>query len=273
MERGESLSQSFMLLSFTAAALVLSVQLQSKSSNEQQIAQVPALPESKLESRQERVDSSGAIASNLMERQPADRSPQVFPSDRHASLLDAAMSTRQPENSDSSRSPSIRATEAIRFVSAPVTDTWAVINPLLHDTISPLLALDTLNNPHLVIDLSDRQVHAYQRGQIYRSYSIAVGKAGWETPMGEFSVIEKRLNPSWQHPITNEVIPPGPLNPLGSHWIAFWSNGRNKIGFHGTNQSDLIGQAVSHGCVRMHNDDIEEIYDLVEIGTPVIVRQ
>ncbi|MGJ3249789.1 MAG: L,D-transpeptidase [Elainellaceae cyanobacterium] len=263
-----------MLLSFTAAALVLSVQLQSKSSNEQQIAQDLALPASRPESRHERVDSSVAIASNLTERRSANQPSHLSPSDQpDASLLDAAMPTRQPENSDSSQSPSIHATEAIRFVSSPVTSTWAVVNPLLHDTMSPLLALDTLDNPHLVIDLSDRQVHAYQRGQIKTSYSIAVGKAGWETPMGEFGVIEKRLNPSWQHPITNEVIPPGPRNPLGSHWIGFWSNGRNKIGFHGTNQSDLIGQAVSHGCVRMHNDDIEEIYNLVEVGTPVIVRQ
>ncbi|MEL7333315.1 MAG: L,D-transpeptidase, partial [Cyanobacteria bacterium J06560_2] len=70
---------------------------------------------------------------------------------------------------------------------------------------------------------------------------------------------------------TKEEIPPGPDNPLGDRWIGFWSNGEAQIGFHGTNQEELIGEAVSHGCVRMRNRDIKKLYELVEIGTPVEV--
>ncbi len=65
---------------------------------------------------------------------------------------------------------------------------------------------------------------------------------------------------------------PGPKSPLGERWIGFWTNGKNTIGFHGTSGEHLIGQAVSHGCVRMRNADIKAMFDMVEVGTPVIVK-
>ncbi|WP_448572469.1 L,D-transpeptidase, partial [Trichothermofontia sp.] len=68
------------------------------------------------------------------------------------------------------------------------------------------------------------------------------------------------------------VIPPGPDNPLGPRWIGFWTDGKNFIGFHGTPNESLIGQAVSHGCVRMRNQDIQALYAQVEMGTPVVVE-
>ncbi|MEL6939041.1 MAG: L,D-transpeptidase [Cyanobacteria bacterium J06598_1] len=102
-------------------------------------------------------------------------------------------------------------------------------------------------------------------------YEVAVGQDDWKTPTGTFAVMSKLESPAWLHPITKEEIPPGPDNPLGDRWIGFWSNGEAQIGFHGTNQEDLIGEAVSHGCVRMRNRDIKKLYELVEIGTPVEV--
>ncbi|HEY9647024.1 MAG TPA: L,D-transpeptidase, partial [Chroococcidiopsis sp.] len=95
----------------------------------------------------------------------------------------------------------------------------------------------------------------------------------WETPRGRFKVENMMYDPIWKHPITREVFHSGPSNPLGSRWIGFWIDGENQIGFHGTNQPELIGQAVSHGCVRMHNEDIETLFEQVDIGTPVIVRR
>lgn len=124
----------------------------------------------------------------------------------------------------------------------------------------------------LIIDLSDRQVHLYFEGEKQVSYPIAIGQPGWETPTGTFSVTDMQKNPFWQHPITGEWIPPGSDNPLGTRWIGFWSNGFNQIGFHGTNQADLIGQAVSHGCIRMHNQDIQALYRQIEPGVPVTVQ-
>lgn len=124
----------------------------------------------------------------------------------------------------------------------------------------------------LLVDLSDRSVTLFRRGKAIAEYPIAVGQEGWETPTGTFTVEDKHPDPEWEHPITGEVVPAGADNPLGSRWIGFWTDGLNQIGFHGTNQAELIGLAVSHGCIRMMNADIEEMYEQVEMGTTVVVR-
>ncbi|MDX2232690.1 MAG: L,D-transpeptidase [Leptolyngbyaceae cyanobacterium bins.349] len=124
----------------------------------------------------------------------------------------------------------------------------------------------------LVVSLSDRKVVLYKGDQVQASYAIAVAQAGWETPTGTFQVLNKEQNPTFVHPITEESIPPGPENPLGVAWIGFWTDGESEIGFHGTNQEELIGEAVSHGCLRMRNADIQAIYAQVSEGTPVVVQ-
>jgi lipoprotein-anchoring transpeptidase ErfK/SrfK len=124
----------------------------------------------------------------------------------------------------------------------------------------------------LIVDLSDRQVYLMQDGVQVANYEIAVGRAGWETPTGNFHVINMLADPVWQHPFTGEVFPAGAENPLGSRWISFWTDGIHQIGFHGTNQDDLIGQAVSHGCIRMRDGEVQALYNQVAIGTPVLIR-
>ena len=125
---------------------------------------------------------------------------------------------------------------------------------------------------HLVIKLSDRRVYVYQNKQLKVSYPIAIGKAGWETPTGNYKVIDMQPNPVWEHPWTGEVILEGQKNPLGERWISFWTDGRDSIGFHGTPEEELVGQAVSHGCIRMHNRDVVALYAQVKMGTPVTVK-
>ena len=129
-----------------------------------------------------------------------------------------------------------------------------------------------VDNVRLVIKLRDRRVYVYQNDTVKTSYPIAVGKQGWETPVGTYKVMDMRRNPAWEHPWNGSVIPPGPDNPLGARWIAFWTDGRNFIGFHGTPNEKLVGQAVSHGCIRMRNKDILALYTQVKIGTPVVVE-
>jgi lipoprotein-anchoring transpeptidase ErfK/SrfK len=85
-------------------------------------------------------------------------------------------------------------------------------------------------------------------------------------------VINMLTDPVWQHPFTGEIFPSGADNPLGSRWISFWTDGIHQIGFHGTNQDDLIGQAVSHGCIRMRDREVQALYDQVAIGTSVLIR-
>jgi L,D-transpeptidase ErfK/SrfK len=138
-------------------------------------------------------------------------------------------------------------------------------------------ALITTNGPHakdtrVVVELKHRQVVVYRQGKLLAKYPVAVGQAGWETPIGTFKIIEMRRNPSWQHPITKEVIPPGEDNPLGERWIGFMAGEQMNIGFHGTADESLIGQAVSHGCLRMRNRDVRTLFEQVSMGTAIEVR-
>ncbi len=124
----------------------------------------------------------------------------------------------------------------------------------------------------LVVDLSDRRVYVYEKDLKKVSYPVAIGQPGWETPIGTFSVSQKYQDPVWQHPITGEKVLPGKRNPLGKWWIGFGSVGSLLIGFHGTNDERLVGQPVSHGCLRMRNSDIGKLYKQISTGTPVTVK-
>ena len=131
-----------------------------------------------------------------------------------------------------------------------------------------------VNSPYrIVVNLTARQVELYNGATLVKAYDAAIGQDEWQTPTGSFTVLQMQENPAWEHPITGEVFETGPDNPLGTHWIGFWQSDGTQIGFHGTNQEALIGQAVSHGCVRMRNQDIADLYRYVTVGVPVEVRQ
>lgn len=149
-------------------------------------------------------------------------------------------------------------------------------SPITSSTITPLKAQpETVARTdfRVVVSLSERRVQVYQGSQLLDSYAIAVAKPGWETPTGTFQVSDMEQNPTWVHPITGIAVPPGSDNPLGAAWIGFLSNDEGEIGFHGTNQEELIGEAVSHGCLRMRNEDVKALYRYIATGTPVIVEQ
>ena len=139
----------------------------------------------------------------------------------------------------------------------------------------------------LVLLRGKRQLLVLENGRELRRFPVAVGMPGWETPVGRFAVIEKRADPAWKHPATGEVVPAGPGNPLGSRWIGFLRDCRGRsgfngvehlkvegcvtAGFHGTPQRGSVGRAVSHGCVRLFDENVRELYDLVQVGTVVTV--
>lgn len=122
------------------------------------------------------------------------------------------------------------------------------------------------------ISLAERRLRLYQNDAVMMTAPVAVGQADWQTPLGQFAVRSMREDPVWQHPITKAAVGPGPENPLGSHWIGFAVEGDYHIGIHGTNQDTLIGEAVSHGCVRMLNRDIQALYSHIRVGTPIVVK-
>ncbi len=147
----------------------------------------------------------------------------------------------------------------------------AVEVPELGGASSYLPSPNVVAKVHLMIRLSDRRVYVYDRDQVTTSFPIAIGRSGWETPTGEFQVIDKIVAPAWEHPFTGEIAPPGVDNPLGSRWIGFWTDGTNYIGFHGTPNPESVGTPASHGCIRMYDKDVIALFEMVSVGTPVEV--
>ncbi|MCX7781396.1 MAG: L,D-transpeptidase family protein [Negativicutes bacterium] len=133
----------------------------------------------------------------------------------------------------------------------------------------PVLAQQNpdLSSPSIVINLPSRTLEFYAGTQLIKEYPIAVGKPSTPSPLGEFYIMNKEVNPAWYPPRSNIVIPSGPDNPLGYRWMGFLP----MYGIHGTNAPWAIGGAVSNGCIRMHEQDVEELFELVPYGTPVRV--
>lgn len=140
-------------------------------------------------------------------------------------------------------------------------------------TSSPTVSSDDQNLVvHLVVKLKKRRVYVYEGEKVVASYPIAIGRSGWETPIGEHHVFNKEVNPVFKSFKTGKLTQPGPDNPLGVRWIGIWTDGKTQLGFHGTNEPESVGQAVSHGCMRMLNKDVTKLFEQVEIGTPVSVQ-
>lgn len=145
---------------------------------------------------------------------------------------------------------------------------------LLFPDLSPLEPIfpEVTDQTRLIIRLKKRRVYVYRGKTLQATYPIAVGRPGWETPVGHFHVITMLRNPGWTNPLTGEVIPAGLDSPLGDRWIAFWTDGKNYVGFHGTPDRVSVGKAASHGCIRMFNENARALFEMVSIGTPVTVE-
>ena len=126
----------------------------------------------------------------------------------------------------------------------------------------------------IVIQRGAFQLRFYRHLRLVRSYTIAVGQVGLETPAGLYHIQNKQVNPSWHVPnsswagaMAGRVIPPGPENPIKARWMGIVDG----AGIHGTNEPGSLGSAASHGCIRMAIPDVEQLYDKVSVGTPVYV--
>jgi lipoprotein-anchoring transpeptidase ErfK/SrfK len=124
------------------------------------------------------------------------------------------------------------------------------------------------------IDKSENRLRLYEGGKVIRSYPVATGKSTTVTPEGRFTIVFKTTNPGWTNPDTGEFFPGGsPRNPLGSRWLGLSIGGGRRYGIHGTNAPWSIGQSITHGCVRMQNWAVEELYRLTPLGTVVVIRK
>ena len=118
----------------------------------------------------------------------------------------------------------------------------------------------------IFINSASRLMLLYDGNTRLAMYHLGLGKVSTPTPSGYFKITEKAINPSWIDPADPEYeIPSGPDNPLGYRWMQIYGN----YGIHGTNRPDSIGHYVSNGCIRMNERDVEELFDVVEVGTPV----
>lgn len=121
----------------------------------------------------------------------------------------------------------------------------------------------------ILVDMSKYRLYLKSGDTTIKTYIISIGKDETPTPPGDYKVTDKLPNPVWystQPSGAKEAIQPDdPRNELGTRWIGF----KPAYGIHGTIAPESIGKAVSNGCVRMHNADVEELYDLVGAGTPV----
>ena len=108
----------------------------------------------------------------------------------------------------------------------------------------------------ILIQVDEKKLYLLEDGEAVKKYTISTGKAGFSSPIGDWEIISKGIN--WG-------------KGFGARWMGLnvpWGI----YGIHGTNDEGRIGQAVSHGCIRMRNRDVKDLYDRVAIGTPVIIR-
>lgn len=140
--------------------------------------------------------------------------------------------------------------------------------------IVPSAALDGV----IVVNVPQRMLF-FRQGRRVFSAPVAVGSRAWRTPLSVFTIRLKELDPTWDVPesIAAEArargqrlpakVPPGPANPLGRHWLGLTIG---SVGIHGTNAPASIYGTVTHGCIRLHADDMAVLFGLVDVGTPGI---
>lgn len=145
------------------------------------------------------------------------------------------------------------------------------------ETIQPGVTTDDLAAQYpnyLVVDRSGFQIKFFKDLKLQKSYTIALGKAGNDTPSGLYSIQSKQVNPTWYVPnsdwageLAGTTVPPGPDNPLKARWLGIY----NGVGVHGTSDAGSLGTNASRGCIRMAVPDVIDLYDRVPTGTPIFI--
>ncbi len=143
------------------------------------------------------------------------------------------------------------------------------VNSLPNDN---LMAGKTLKIPTLklsiLVDKSENRLFLLGDSDVLKTYAVSTGLNG-STPVGVFEITNKLVDPTWYH--AGAVIPSGDKeNQLGTRWMGITAKG---YGIHGTTEPEKLGQAVSAGCVRMKNEDVEELYSLIPSRTKVTIQE
>jgi lipoprotein-anchoring transpeptidase ErfK/SrfK len=126
----------------------------------------------------------------------------------------------------------------------------------------------------ITVDRGAFRLRLWKSLKLVKTYAIAVGRAGLETPAGVYTINDKQVNPSWHVPnsawagdLAGKTIPPGPDDPIKARWMGIYAG----AGIHGTDDVGSLGSAASHGCIRMAIPDVIDLYDRVPLGTTVYI--
>ena len=128
---------------------------------------------------------------------------------------------------------------------------------------------------YLTVNRSTYELKLWENLELSKTYTVAIGAAGFDTPTGEYAIQNKAVDPTWSVPdsdwagnLAGKVIPGGAANnPLKARWMGIYDG----AGIHGTDDTASLGSAASHGCVRMAVPDVIELYDEVPVGTPIYI--
>lgn len=119
----------------------------------------------------------------------------------------------------------------------------------------------------VLVSIPDRKLALLEDGKVTKVYRVAVGSSASPSPSGEFAIVNRITNPTYYHP--HVVIPASEESPIGTRWVGL---NRKGYGIHGTNELRSIGRAASHGCIRMSNRDIAQLFEMVRIGDLVEIH-
>ena len=152
----------------------------------------------------------------------------------------------------------LRAEEQIRRLAAVAgVMLWATAEALAQENPGA-------RDRKIVVSIPDRKLAVVDSGRVVKIFSTAVGAEKTPSPTGTYQIVRRVTDPTWYS--KGKVVGPGKQNPVGTRWIGLSKKG---YGIHGTNNPASIGHNASHGCIRMRNRDVEELFTMVAVGDEV----
>jgi lipoprotein-anchoring transpeptidase ErfK/SrfK len=116
----------------------------------------------------------------------------------------------------------------------------------------------------IVVSITDRKLAVLESDRVLKIFPTAVGAPGSPSPVGTYQIVNSIPDPTWYY--KGKIVGPGKANPLGTRWLGLSIKG---YGIHGTNVPSSIGHNASHGCVRLRNQDVEQLFGMVGVGDQV----
>lgn len=149
--------------------------------------------------------------------------------------------------------------------------------PAFVRTVAPKVSTAQLAKEYPTVITVDRaafKLHLWKDLRLAKTYTVAIGAIGLDTPAGLYAIQNKVVDPTWSVPnsawagdLAGQSIPPGPSNPLKARWMGIFDG----AGIHGTDAEYSLGTAASHGCVRMAVSDVIDLYDQTPVGAPIYI--